>query len=159
MSIAVSAVITPSPGVRVVQALFGAANLAAGAAIASGWAGPLFAPRLIAGAALLAALLLHAPLRFRSKLRRIDISGLGQIRLTVQQTIDAPPGSGALVNLLAGSTLWPGMLVLRLGSDASVCTLLVLGDSVQGGQFRAVALAMADIASRNKIFSGNNKIL
>ena len=159
MSIAVSAVITSSRRVRCAQGLFGAANLGAGIALAGGLSGAFFAPGWLAASAFLAALLLIAPLLNSPKMRRIDISGPGQIRLTVQQNIDALPAPGALVNLLAGSTLWPGMLVLRLGSDVSVSTLLVLPDSVPREQFRQLAVACADIATRNKIFAGNNKIL
>jgi toxin CptA len=71
---------------------------------------------------------------------RIDISPVGQVRLTVQQSSerDALP-----LSLLAGSTLWPGLLVLRLGQPGqpAVQTVLVLPDSVAHASWRPLALA------------------
>lgn len=106
MSIAVSAVIHPSPALRVAHAALCVAVLACGAWLGAGLAGAL----LVAAAA-------AAAVRQRRlvKLVRIDISAVGQIRLTVYHQKDARhAGMGQSVRLLPGSTLWPGLLLLRL---------------------------------------------
>ncbi|WP_295995920.1 hypothetical protein [Rugamonas sp.] len=57
--------------------------------------------------------------------------------------------AGVPVSLLGGSTLWPRLLVLRLGrEDGGVATLLVLPDSVAAATFRPLALACRAIAAR-----------
>ncbi|HAT31836.1 MAG TPA: hypothetical protein DCW29_13565 [Janthinobacterium sp.] len=85
------------------------------------------------------------------KARRIDISGVGQIRLTVYQHMDGVDanGEGFAVSLMAGSTLWPGLLLLRLrredGVDgADVALALWPG----GAAFRPLAVACRAIAAR-----------
>lgn len=142
MSIAVSAVIVPSRLLRCAQALFGAANL--GAAVTLGRAAPVAAAAcLLAGAALL---LLGARV---PKVRRIDISGLGQLRLTVQQGIGASAARVELAELLRGSTVWPGLMLLRLRrADGRVGALALLPDSVESGQFRCLSVAIRNIAAR-----------
>lgn len=143
MSIAVSAVIVPSRLLRCAQALFGAANL--GAAATLGRTAPaLAAACLLAAAALLLALRAGAP-----KVRRIDISGLGQLRLTVQQGIGAGAARVELAELLRGSTVWPGLMLLRLRrADGRVGALALLPDSVESGQFRCLSVAIRNIAAR-----------
>jgi hypothetical protein len=83
----------------------------------------------------------------------LDISGVGQLRLTVYQQI------GTTLRLLDGSTLWPDLLVLRLGGgdveadggDGRVRTLVVLADSVSRPELRALALACRAVAARVEI--------
>lgn len=83
------------------------------------------------------------------KLARIDISAVGQIRLTVYHQRDAPRAEeGQGVRLLPGSTLWPGLLLLRLENDsARVHWLAVLPDSAAPDVRRRLALAARAIAA------------
>jgi hypothetical protein len=169
MSIAVSAVVGPSRLLRGLVLAYGLANLAAAVAVG------LLLPGRFALAPLAAALftasaacLLH---RFATptKTRRIDISGVGQLRLTVQQdmrTSDAagsvadgaaplPAPEATLVVLLPGTTIWPQLLLLRLRSQTgSVTHLPVLPDGVAPGVFRALAVAVGAIGSRNLQLQG-----
>lgn len=150
MSIAVSAVIVPSRLVRRVLLCYGLANLGAGAALGAKFAPPFALPWCCAAACLLAGAAVLRCLVRLPNVRRIDISGVGQIRLTVQQGIGtggAPPP--VPMRLLPGSTVWPGLILLRLcGEDGARCALALLPDSVAAGQFRRVSVALRDIASR-----------
>lgn len=142
MSIAVSAVIVPSRLLRCAQVLFGAANLAAAAALV------VRAPAA-ATACLLAAAVLLGALARGPTVRRIDISGLGQLRLTVQQDIGAGAARVELAEVLRGSTAWPGLMLLRLRrADGRVGALALLPDSVESGQFRCLSVAIRNIAAR-----------
>lgn len=142
MSIAVSAVIVPSRLLRCAQALFGIANVGAAATL-----GPALAPAALA--CLLAGATLLATLARGPKVHRIDISGLGQIRLTVQQGSGAADTRVELTELLRGSTVWPGLMLLRLRrADGRVSALALLPDSVARGQFRGVSVAIRNIATR-----------
>jgi toxin CptA len=149
MSIAVSAVIIPSRLLRCALLCHGAANLAAAAALGAGLVRPFWQPLFGAGCCALAAVLILWSLAAGSKVRGIDISGLGQLRLTVQQDIGARGVKTALVRLLAGSTLWPGLMLLRLrGDDGTVWRLALLPDSVAAGQFRRLSVAIRSIAAQ-----------
>lgn len=149
MSIAVSAVILPSRLLRCAQAGFGAANLGAAVALGVGAAPPLWLPSAAAAACLLAGAALLGTLARRPKVRRIDISGLGQLRLTVQQGIGANDARVELAGLLRGSTVWPGLMLLRLRrADGRVSALALLADSVESGQFRRLSVAIRNIATR-----------
>lgn len=147
MSIAVSAVIAPSRRLRWLLAAFSAALCAA--AVAVGW---LLPGRFAFGAAvacapLFAALLLGyscTVLPAAATARRIDISGVGQLRVTVQQDMSE---NGAAVLLLPGATVWPCCMLLRLRfEDGAVRPLLLLPDSVGPGQYRALAVAVRAVA-------------
>jgi toxin CptA len=139
MSIAVSAVIHPSASLRVAQAALCAAMLACGA-----WSGPGVAGALLLAAGV-AGMLCHRRL---VKLARIDISAVGQVRLAVYQQRDTQhAGTGQRVQLLPGSTLWPGLLLLRLGDDAgAIHWLAVLPDSTAPDVRRRLALAVRAVA-------------
>jgi len=176
MSIAVSAVVGPSRVLRALLAVYGLANLAAALAVGFAVPGRFKLARLsalffcVAGAALL---------RSRTavtKTRRLDISGVGQVRLTVQQDMRTrraeaglaaagAPGEGAAadgvaVALLAGSTVWPRLLLLHLRHEDGAVTLLpVLPDSVAPGMFRALAVAASATGGRNKPLQEQHKIL
>ena len=151
MSIAMSVVIAPSRCLRLVQAGFGASLL--GAALAPGlllpahyMAGPMLAAALL-GAGLC---VLHAACRV-PEMYRIDLSGLGQLRLAVQQDVGMGADRGLPVRLLPGSTLWPRLLLLRLGcatgTAGQACrTVVVLPDSVAPDAFRALAVALGGMA-------------
>ncbi|MBV6325017.1 hypothetical protein KVP70_29285 [Duganella sp. HSC-15S17] len=56
------------------------------------------------------------------------------------------------LRLLEGSTIWPGLLMLRLGDgDGKVRLVTVLPDSVTGADWRALSLACRAIAARAEI--------
>ncbi|HEX5343381.1 MAG TPA: hypothetical protein VFX55_12870 [Duganella sp.] len=68
--------------------------------------------------------------------RQLDISGVGLVRLAVYQHNGVPQ------RVLAGSTFWPRLLVLRLGdADGGEQALALLPDSVAPSQWRALAVA------------------
>lgn len=137
MSIAVTAVVHPSPGLRRLQLLYACALLAAAVWLADSAAVAL----LLAGAGLCAM-----PGAARTKAHRIDISGVGQIRLA-EYWHDGP---GARAALLPGAVLWPWLLVLPLRlDDGRVLRLLVLPDSVASGLFRPLAVACRACAEKN----------
>ena len=88
----------------------------------------------------------------RRKAFRIDISGIGQIRLQEYRrgAAAALAGSGEVVQLLGDSTLWPWMLVLRLQSQQGrVTEVTVLPDSLSRDAFRSVCVACRWIAAHN----------
>jgi hypothetical protein len=148
MSIAVSAVMVPSRRLRRLLAAFCVVLVAA--AVAVGWLLPerfAFA-QLVAFAPLFAALALGRAGRFlgtASTARRIDISGVGQLRVTVQQDMS---GAGMPAALLPGATVWPCCMLLRMRlDDGAVLPLVLLPDSVGAGQYRALAVAVRALAS------------
>lgn len=151
MSIAVSAVIVPSRVLRWAMLCYGLASLGAGVALALGAASLAGPPWGVAGACLLSgAALLCSPAPGRN-VRRIDISGLGQLRLTVQQGVGPEGARAGVMRLLPGSTVWPALLLLRLrGDDGKVSALVLLPDSVEPGQFRRLSVAVRDVASRKE---------
>jgi len=151
MSIAVSAVITPPRLLRFALGGFVAANLVAAVVLGLGLAGPFRLPMAGACACLLAGAALAAALARSRKVRRIDISGLGQLRVTVQQETGSNQTRTDLAELLSGSTVWPGLMVLRLRrADGVVGALTLLPDSVEPGQFRRLSVAIRYIAMRKK---------
>lgn len=91
-------------------------------------------------------------LRRRTALR-IDVTGLGQIRL-VETLPDAEAGStpwsdavGEVVQLRQGSTLWSSLMVLRLQAESGqLTTLILLPDSLSDDAFRALSVACRWIA-------------
>ncbi len=161
MSIAVSAVITPSRALRLVLAAYALIHGAAGGFLLARAAHGLSLQHAAGSACLLAALWLARAARWPATARRIDISGLGEVRLTVQQSLGQPLPATTLVQLLPGSTAWPQLLLLRLRPDGGGpdCVLAVWPDSVESAQFRALAVAVQAIARRNHKFSGKHKIL
>jgi hypothetical protein len=146
MSIAVSVPLVPSRLLLSLQLGFAALCLAMAGAASAGWLGPLSLPGLTVGACLLAAAATAAAaLRTTSgpTARALDVLGPGSLVLTVQQ------GEGEArrlpVRLLADSTLWPGLLVLRFDGAPA---LVVLPDSLPSGQFRRLAMALRAVAAR-----------
>jgi toxin CptA len=166
MSIAVSAVVGPSRRLRALVAAYGLANVAA--AFAVGFLLPgrfALAPLSTIVFLAAAACLLHGCSAL-TKTRRIDISGVGGLRLTVQQNMGADAANaelapaGKAVGLLAGSTRWPQLMLLRLQNEEGAVTLLpILRDSVAPGVFRALAVAVGAAGGRNKPLQGTHKIL
>jgi hypothetical protein len=160
MSIAVSALVKPSRAFRFV--LGGAGLVQLGAACAAGLDG-LFAPArgvavsfavplpaaLVTAALLLAGTLLLAAAARRPMTHRIDISGTGELRVTVQQGVPLPAWRDAqAVELLPGSAVWPLLMLLRYraprdGGTGRTHTLHVWRDSVDADAWRALRVALA----------------
>lgn len=181
MSIAVSAVIKPSRLLRVALSVYAAASAGAAMALVLGPPGRFHSPWLLAGACLLASLVAARAARAATTTHGIDISGLGEIRLTVQHSIDATPDPREALRLLPGSTVWPGLLLLLLAAPApagptaggprqwgllqggprqgAVTVLVILPDSVPPEQFRNIAVSINVIARRDNKFFRKNKIL
>ena len=149
MSIAVSAIVRPSVCLRLLSAGMAACALAAGAALAAGSGGAFLAPLAGAGASALAGLVcLLFPCQNRNP-RRIDISGVGQIRAAVYLDVHGADAGAAGASLLAGSTLWPDLLLLRLRhGDGGVLVLVLWRGNVSAGAFRPLAVACRAIAAR-----------
>jgi toxin CptA len=89
---------------------------------------------------------------------RIDISGIGQIRMEVQASINdvlhrAPnifDASQTLMRLLPSSTLWSHLMILRLQAEQGlVHTILILPDTTSPTSFRALSVACHWIAAHN----------
>ena len=157
MSIAVSALVWPSICARVLLAGFCLLAIGAGVLLGSGLGGVFFWPLAGAAISVAAGLILTFSLFKKRNPLRIDISGVGQIRMTVYQGmrceasggIDAADVQGVPVSLMAGSTLWPGLLLLRLrAEDGRVTVILVWPDSVGAMLFRPLAVACRAIAAR-----------
>lgn len=127
MTIALTAVVRPSFRLRLLQAGFAVSALAVSAQL----------PFILAVSCSLASFWALFSLLRRAKTHSLDISGVGQIRLAVYLEAAAQP-----VEMLAGSTCWPWLLLLRLRrADGAVTVLAVLPDSVAPGVFRPLALA------------------
>lgn len=142
MSIAVSVIVRPSPGLRLLHAGFCGAVLAS-SLCCEGWL-----LRVACGAGALAGWWLE---RRTAIVRQFDISGVGHPRLTVYPQSGDENENDASLQLLAGSTLWPGLLLLRLGrAGEPPQRLCILPDSVAGGGFRAMALACRALAARSQ---------
>jgi hypothetical protein len=95
----------------------------------------------------------------------IDISGIGQIRLTQYSEVSAFHEKtsfaldgipGAVVHLCPDSVLWPQCLLLRLKSGQGVVFFIpVLPDSISGPGFAELSVACRYLATRN----ANGKII
>ena len=164
MSIAVSAVIVPSRLLRLALCVHAAVCLGAALRLATDPAGFHGAP-VLALACLLASLGAAREACRRATTRRIDLSGPGEIRLLVQHSMDAGAAGGAPVaplwHLAPGSTLWPGVLVVRLRQACSgrVIVVTILRDSLPAEQFRKIAVALRAIAGRDHSLFDKHKIL
>lgn len=159
-SIALAALVLPSRALRRACALLGVAALLSAVNVQFSPAS-FHTPLLVtACCALLCGLSVHA-CTGRAKAHQIDISGLGQIRLTVQLCIGREPAATPdtqqwpatrEVRLLPASTLWPQLLLLLLcDSDGMVIPVVVLPDSVSPEAFRALACACRAVRHRAEV--------
>ena len=157
MSIAVSALVRPSICARALLAGFSLLATGMGVFLGSGLGGTYLWSLAGAGISVGAGLMLTFSLFKNRNALRIDISGVGQIRMTVYQVMrskasgasDDADVQGVPVSLMAGSTLWPGLLLLRLrDADGRVTVLPVWPDSVGAMLFRPLAVACRAIAAR-----------
>jgi toxin CptA len=153
MSIALSALVRPSRIQRFVWGGCGLAFLASALAIGLAVPGhvrfaPLVAAALAAaGSAVLGAAVTHP------KTHRIDISGTGDLRVTVQQDVGLPPAGNAV--LLPGSVIWPVLMVLRHAAPGTGPRVLcVWRDSVDAAAWRALAVALAVVGRRGNADEG-----
>ncbi|OBV40718.1 hypothetical protein [Janthinobacterium psychrotolerans] len=154
MSIAISAVLHTPVGLGLLQACLGlgavlaAWPLAAGA-YALGWPAALLSA---AGGVLLLAVP-GAVWRSCRKPHTLDISPVGQFRLTQHEAREdrfAP--STPPLRLLPGSTLWPALLVLRLADDDGRSVTVVVQRALPGMlAFRELAVACRAIAARGRV--------
>lgn len=159
MSIAVSALVRPS---RIQRLVWGGCGLAqCASAVAVGLLAPerFLCPSVVAlalagaGAAVLAAV--EGP----AKTHRIDISGTGDLRVTVQQGVgDAPAWDarqGVRAVLLPGSVVWPMLMLLRHAvPGARPRVVAVWRDSVDAEAWRALAVALAVVGRRGNADEG-----
>jgi RNA polymerase sigma-70 factor (ECF subfamily) len=128
---ALSVLVRPSRTHRVLLAMGGLVLCAVAVAVGADPVHYLGAPAVALAPALAATVLLGSAAR-RPKTHRIDISGTGDLRVTVQQGV-GPPGGATFrnrddtpVRLLPGSVVWPLLMVLRYGAaDAGACVLIV----------------------------------
>jgi hypothetical protein len=148
-SIALAVLVTPSRRLRALLWLVALVHAGTAWHILSN-AHNFAAPLLLAACCGVAAALCVAAGSQPLKVRRIDISKAGAVRLTVQHKL---PGPGCAVRLMPGSLLLARLLVLRLASidnaTVSVQTVLVLPDSTDRASLRALVVAMRAIAGRN----------
>ena len=157
MSIAVSADIKPSRLLLIMMATTAVILALIGIVFAFALVGQLsFIPRMaLAAACALAALLACWQMRQNRQAVWLHISGTGQIRLVehhakVQAKAGSRVMSGGLAQLLAGSTVWPNLLLLRLRlENGKLRTIPVLKDSVSAETFRALQVACRWVASHN----------
>ena len=163
MSIAVSAVVKPSRLLRAALAIYAGSNLAVACALLLAAPGAFRAPWLLATCCLAAAAGAIGALVSAGNKRRIDISGVGEMRVTVQHKVAQAVVHSAPCTLLAGSAVWPCLLMLRTrGSDGTTAVVAVFADSVSTEEFRALALAIRATGgqeAQDQVFFGPHKIL
>ena len=161
MSIAVSALVAPSRSLRAILALFALAAFGAAVAIA------FVLPERFIGAPFCAAFFLLAGLFSlhgcvsATKTHRIDVSGTGTVRLTVQQEVeaDAVAAESMVVTLLPETLVWSHLLLLHLADVHGRKTVVpVLRDSLAPSDYRALRVAL-DRCSGQVTPTTTNKIL
>lgn len=151
MSVAVSAVVRPSRLFAMLSLLMGVMLLAAAAMLdaqSSGLHHALAVPCVIA-----AAFVILFPLCAKKSFR-IDVTGIGQIRLVdtsleaEAELTDASISGGEVVQLLRGSTFWSSLMVLRLQTESGRNrVLIILPDSMACDAFHALSVACRWVAA------------
>lgn len=146
MSIAVSAVVRPSRVLALLSLSMGIVLLTAAVLLARAATDSLHHVFALVCAIASGALVLF-PLR-RRKAFRIDVTGIGQIRLVdtspeaEAELTTSSAGDSEVVQLLRGSTFWSSLMVLCLQTGSGHKTVLViLPDSMDCGAFRALSVA------------------
>jgi toxin CptA len=160
MSIAVSAVIRPSRLLLAAVAAMTGLACAIGIGVLSGSIGELSLMwRLLTGFTVLflAFFGFYHGVGIR-KILQLDIAATGLIHLSVFEEkapcseLDWPHvGTGRqVVQLMAGSTIWPCLLLLRLRTeDRSIRVVPILPDSVSRESFRALSVAFRWMARQS----------
>jgi toxin CptA len=163
MSIAVTAVVKPSRLLRASLAAYAAVNLVVAGLVLAAAPGAYRAPWLVAACCLAAAAGAMAGLVSAGNKRRIDISGVGEMRVTVQQKLAETVVHTVPSRLMPGSAVWPGLLMLLArADDRRMVVVAVFADSVSAEEFRALAVAMRAIGgqeTQDQVFFGPHKIL
>ena len=163
MSIAVTAVVKPSHLLRGTLAIYAAINLAMACVLLLAAPGAFRAPWLIAACCLAAAGGAASGLVSVGNKRRIDISGLGEMRVTVQHKLAEAVAQQTPCKLLPGSAVWPGLLMLLTrGEEGKTVVVAVFADSVSAEEFRALAVAIRAIGgqeAQDQVFFRPHKIL
>lgn len=152
-SIAVAATVRPSRSMAALVLIMGVVLLIAAAVLQHEAASPFhqvlaFICAIAGGALSLFPLLAQ-------KSFRIDVTGIGQIRLVdTSRVADAGPpnqadSSGEVVQLLGDSTFWSSLMVLRLQSGSGRVTVLtIFPDSMDCRAFHALSVACRWVAAR-----------
>ncbi len=158
MSLAVSAVVKPSLALFILTTGMCVGILLFGLFTAVGLSGDFSTPirSIITCISIVMAFLGFYSALSRRIEYRIDISGTGQIRLlAMKSTSDiillnrkmSDEKSSNVLQLLAGSTIWPGLMLLRLRDERGGQMILpILFDSVSPHSFRALSVACRWIA-------------
>jgi hypothetical protein len=147
MSIAVSALVRPSLIQRFVWSGCGLALCASALAVGPAASGQFRLASLVALALAGAGSAVLGAAAVRPKTHRIDISGTGDLHVTVQQNVDRREGGNAV--LLPGTVVWPMLMVLRHAAPGTGSRVLcVWRDSVDAAAWRALAVALAVIGRR-----------
>lgn len=158
MSIAVSALVRPSRIQRVVWGGCGLAQCAAALAVGLLAPGRFLWPPWVALALAAAGIAVLAAAAARAKTHQIDISGTGDLRVTVQQDVGGRDGSGepgGHAALLPGSVIWPMLMLLRYAAPGTgPRTLAVWRDSVDAATWRALAVALAVVGRQGDADEG-----
>jgi len=161
MSIAVSVLVKPSRFLLFLVGSMGFLIACSAVAIGFGIVGNLsHACRILVAALCISAAFLGFFQTFATrKTFRIDISGVGQIRLGEYNELAAPPAEtvglnadkgGEVVRLMADSTIWPNFMLLRLqAKNHRMIILPILRDCMTEDSFRSLAVACRWIAAHN----------
>jgi toxin CptA len=163
MSIAISAVVKPSRSLLVIVSGMSVGIILAAGMVASARVGELsiYSRLLVAGLCVLAAIAGFFQAFRKRKTFHIDISGIGQIRLSEYNGIVTSPafsgqsksdscGEDEVVKLMADSTIWPHLLLLRFqGEGGRISAIPILPDCMVEDSFRALSVACRWIAAQN----------
>ncbi|HAV35032.1 MAG TPA: hypothetical protein DCX52_01520 [Massilia sp.] len=150
-SIAISAFVAPSRRLRIGLGVAALVHLGAAVLIAGVLPERLVFAFPCALFFLLAAMSLLYGWATQTKTHRIDVSGTGTVRLTVQQKVGAGTAIDAAtaVTLLPGSLLWPQLMLLRLGGARGRCWVVpVLRDSLAPDEYRALRVTFGSLYGR-----------
>lgn len=151
MSIAVSLMIRPSRCLQMVVSGFCVLIFAMAGMVVSGLTGSfsLAGKALVGMAGLLGVATSFLVFRRQQQTWQMNISPEGVIRLCRETHAGQPDETSGVFRLLPDSTLWSGVMLLRLQSDAGqIVSLCVLSDSVAPHEFRALSVALRWIAAR-----------
>ncbi|MGX4642499.1 protein YgfX [Massilia sp. SYSU DXS3249] len=162
MSIAVSALVAPSRSLRAILALSALAAFGAAGTIAFVLPERFISAPFCAAFFLLAGLFsLHGCVS-ATKTHRIDVSGTGTVRLTVQQEMeaDAVAPESIAVTVLPETLVWSHLLLLHLADVHGRKTVVpVLRDSLAPTEYRALRVALGRHARQVAPAETTNKIL